>query len=63
MPNPYSITDVSNIPKAKASHTSTIEKLKGENELLRSCLKHGDKGNFSSFIDHVAGRTLLRSDK
>ena len=63
MPNPYSITDVSNIPKAKASYTSTIEKLKGENELLRSCLKHGDKGNFSSFIDHVAGRTLLRSDK
>jgi hypothetical protein len=63
MPNPYSITDVSNLPKAKSSHTLSIEKLKGENELLRSCLKHGDKGDFSAFIDHVAGRAMYRSDK
>ena len=63
MPNPYSITDVSNLPKAKSSHTLSIEKLKGENELLRSCLKHGDKGDFSAFIDHVAGRAIYRSDK
>ncbi len=63
MPNPYSITDISNLPKAKVSHTCAIEKLKGENELLRSCLKHGDKGDFSAFIDHVAGRTIFRSDK
>ena len=63
MPNPYSNTDVSNLPKAKSSHTLSIEKLKGENELLRSCLKHGDKGDFSAFIDHVAGRAIYRSDK
>jgi hypothetical protein len=62
-PNPYSMTDVSNLPKAKASHTLIIEKLKGENELLRSCFKQGDKGNFSAFIDHVAGRVICRSDK
>jgi hypothetical protein len=63
MPNPYSITDVSNLPKAKVSNACAIEKLKGENELLRSCLKHGEKGDFSAFIDHVAGRTIFRSDK
>jgi hypothetical protein len=63
MPNPYSITDVSNLPNAKASHSFMIEKLKGENELLRSCFNQGDKGDFSAFIDHVAGRTIFRSDK
>jgi hypothetical protein len=63
MPNPYSITDVSNLPKTKVSNACAIEKLKGENELLRSCLKHGEKGDFSAFIDHVAGRTIFRSDK
>lgn len=63
VPNPYIITDISNIPKGKTSHTSAIEKLKGENDLLRSCLKQGEKGDFSSFIDHVAGRTIYRSDK
>ncbi len=62
-PNPYTITDVSNLPKAKSSHSLIIEKLKGENELLRSCFKHGDKGDFSAFIDHVAGRSIFRSDK
>jgi hypothetical protein len=63
MSNPYSITDISNLPKAKASHAQVIEKLKGENELLRSCFKTGEKGDFSAFIDHVAGRTIFRSDK
>jgi hypothetical protein len=61
LPNPYSITDVSNLPNAKASNTSMIEKLKAENELLRSCFKNGDKGDFGAFIDHVAGRTLYKS--
>jgi len=61
LPNPYSITDISNLPNAKASNTSMIEKLKAENELLRSCFKNGNKGEFGAYIDHVAGRTLFRS--
>mmetsp|Transcript_23466 Transcript_23466/g.76308 ORF Transcript_23466/g.76308 Transcript_23466/m.76308 type:complete len:97 (+) Transcript_23466:474-764(+) len=43
--------------KVDDGHTrSKIARLKAENDILRECLKQGGRGNFSAFVDMVAGR-------